>query len=327
MDEKKDPVDILDEIMSRSEQSLPSPGSPPPKFDPPEDIPPSPPEADKTPDPAQRLLPWVLALLGGAVLAALVLGFQILSVNARLDGLQAGLEEVRTVDELREENARLKASVQNMEADQQELLERSDVLDGNFQKAVEQHTDLTYRSAYQNALMYLERFNRTGDWLMSGILVERLDNQFNPSNTDYQSGSERFILPSQEARYLELREELFDKGGCMVIEGYTAGPDGSGYSERPQIAEGIYDTADLKAAVELLTPLCYYPTGPEISASFLAAYFQPDSEYLTRLYVGAFQPSTAALFEQVRSDLLAQGYLEENPDGTLSTVSDTMVFD
>ena len=27
------------------------------------------------------------------------------------------------------------------------------------------------------------------------------------------------------------------------------------------------------------------------------------------------------LFEQVRADLLAQGYLEENPDGTLSAVS------
>lgn len=316
MDEKKDPVDILDEIMSRTEEPRPAIKEHP-RFDPPEDIVPPPvTEAEKkTSNPAKRLLPWLCALLGGAVLAVLLLGFQLFSVNHRLEELQASLEEIQTVDELMDENEKLKNSAQNTKTD---LQERYDTLEKNYQTVTEYNSDLTYRTAYQNALMYLEQFNRAGDWLMSGTLVEQLDPQFNPRNTDYQSDSGKFILPSQEARYLELREELFYKGGCMVIEGYTAGPDGSGYTERPYIAEGIYDTADLKAAKHLLTTLLYYPFNPEIPAAFLVEYFQLGSEQLQQLYVGAFQPSTATLFEQMRSDLLDQGYLEEKPDGTIN---------
>ena len=322
MDEKKPPADILEEIMSRSEKPLPSPVSYPPKFDPPppEDTPPPAPE-EKKPTPAERLLPWLGVLLGGAVLAALVLGFQLFSVNARLDGLQTAVGEIQTVDELREENEKLKKENQDMETDQQELLERNDVLEQNIQKVVERYSDLTYRGVYQNALALLERFNRAGDWLMSGTLVERLDSQFNPHNTNYQwSGGEKFILPSQEVRYLELREELFDKGGCMVMEDSAEG-NRSDYTERPYIYEGIYEDADQTAARRLLTSILYYPTEPRIAAAFLAEDFQPDSRSMLRLSAGAFQPSTVELFEQMRSDLLSQGYLEENPDGTLTDVN------
>lgn len=323
MDEKKPPADILEEIMSRSEQPFPSPVSYPPKFDPPppEDSPPPTPAAEKSPL-AERLLPWLCALLGGAVLAALVLGFQLFSVNARLDTLTASVGEIQTVDELRKENDRLKTSVQDMVSDQQELLDRNDVLEQNIQKVVERYSDLTYRGVYQNALALLERFNRAGDWLMSGTLVERLDSQFNPRNTDYQwGGGEKFIFPSQEVRYLELREELFDKGGCMAIESWPAEEEGRDYIERPYIYEGIYEDADQTAARRLLTALLYYPIDPGISAPFLAEYFQPDSRNLTRLPAGAFQPSTVELFEQMRSDVLAGGFLRESPDGTLSAVN------
>ena len=115
MDEKKPPADILDEIMSRSEKPLPSPVSYPPKFDPPppEDTPPPAPAGEKPPL-AERLLPWLCVLLGGAVLAALVLGFQLFSVNTRLDGLQANLEGIQTMDELMDENEKLRTVLQAM---------------------------------------------------------------------------------------------------------------------------------------------------------------------------------------------------------------------
>lgn len=333
MDEKKPPADILDEIMSRSEKPLPSPVSYPPKFDPPppEDSPPPTPAAEKPPL-AERLLPWLCALLGGAVLAALVLGFQLFSVNARLDTLTASVGEIQTVDELRKENDRLKTSVQDMISDQQELLERNDVLEQNVQKVVERSSDLTYRGVYQNALVLLERFNRAGDWLMSGTLVERMNSLLNPPDQIEGVGldviTHQNVLPSQRSRYLELREELFDKGGCMVIESWWSnGEDGSVYTEQPYIREGIYEDADRTAAGRLLTALLYYPIDPGISAPFLAEYFQPDSRNLTRLSAGAFQPSTVELFEQMRSDLLAGGFLRESPDGTLSAVNrDDIVY-
>lgn len=327
MDEKKPPADILEEIMSRSEKPLPSPVSYPPKFDPPppEDTPPPAPAVEKPPL-AERLLPWLCALLGGAVLAALVLGFQLFSVNARLDTLTASVGEIQTVDELRKENDRLKTSVQDMVSDQQELLERDDVLEQNIQKVVERYSDLSYRGVYQNALALLERFNRAGDWLMSGTLVERMNSLLNPPDqiegANLDVITHQNALPSQRSRYLELREELFDKGGCMVIESWqSTGEDGSVYTEQPYIREGIYKDADRTAAGRLLTTLLYYPTDPNVSAPFLAEYFQPDSRNLARLSAGAFQPSTVELFEQMRSDLLAEGWLEENPDGTLSAVN------
>ena len=327
MDEKKPPADILEEIMSRSEKPLPSPVSYPPKFDPPppEDTPQPPPAAEKPPL-AERLLPWLGVLLGGAVLAALVLGFQLFSVNARLDTLTASVGEIQTVDELRKENDRLKTSVQDMVSDQQELLERDDVLEQNIQKVVERYSDLSYRGVYQNALALLERFNRAGDWLMSGTLVERMNSLLNPPDqiegANLDVITHQNALPSQRSRYLELREELFDKGGCMVIESWqSTGADGSVYTEQPYIREGIYEDADRTAAGRLLTTLLYYPTDPNVSAPFLAEYFQPDSRNLVRLSAGAFQPSTVELFEQMRSDLLAEGWLEENPDGTLSAIN------
>lgn len=327
MDEKKPPADILEEIMSRSEKPLPSPVSYPPKFDPPppEDSPPPAPAAEKPPL-AERLLPWLCALLGGAVLAALVLGFQLFSVNARLDTLTASVGEIQTVDELRKENDRLKTSVQDMVSDQQELLDRKNELEQIRQALEERDAQLTNRGVYQNALTLLERFNRAGDWLMSGTLVERMNYHFNPPDQiegfEWDVITHQYVLPSQRSRYLELREELFDKGGCMVMESWqSTGEDGSVYTEQPYIPEGIYKDADRTAAGRLLTTLLCYPTDPSVSAPFLAEYFQPDSRNLARLSAGAFQPSTVELFEQMRSDLLAEGWLEENPDGTLSAVN------
>ena len=317
MDEKKPPADILDEIMSRSEKPLPSPVSYPPKFDPPppEDTPPPAPE-EKKPPLAERLLPWLCALLGGAVLTALLLGVQLVSVNARLDGLQGALEEI---DALKEDKAKLADTI----AGQAEQLTRRESdyqqMAQNWRMVLEEYSHLTYRGLHQNALTYLERFNRAGDWLMSGALVEGIDPYFNQHNNQYNLLSQ-YVLPSQGSRYLELREEVFQRGGCMVLEGWYTEKDGN-YTERPYIGEGSFEEADLKAAKSLLASILYYPTDPDIAAAFFAEQFQPDRGRLERLTAGAFQPSTVELFEQVRADLLAQGFLEEEPDGTLNAVS------
>ena len=173
MDEKKPPVDILDEIMSRSEQPLPSPVSYPPKSDPPppEDSPPPSPAAEKPPL-AERLLPWLGVLLGGAVLAALLLGFQLFSVNARLDGLQASIEEIRTVDELREENDRLKTSIQDTVANQQDLLARNEELKQDVSYLGTQLEEANLDREKGQMLAWLERFVREGDYLMAAVGIE-----------------------------------------------------------------------------------------------------------------------------------------------------------
>lgn len=317
MDEKKPPADILDEILNRPEEPRPAPAGQPPKFDPPpEDGPPPPPAGKKTP-PAQRLLPWLCALLGGAVLGLVLCGARLHSVNAQLDGLQGALEEI---DALKEDKAKLADTI----AGQAEQLTRRESdyqqMAQNWRMVLEEYSHLTYRSLHQNALSYLERFNRAGDWLMSGALVEGIDPYFNQHNNQYNLLSQ-YVLPSQGSRYLELREEVFERGGCMVLEGWYTEKDGSDYTERPYIGEGSFEEADLKAAKNLLASILYYPTDPDIAAAFFAEQFQPDRGRLERLTAGAFQPSTVELFEQVRADLLAQGFLEEEPDGTLNAVS------
>ena len=74
--------------------------------------------------------------------------------------------------------------------------------------------------------------------------------------------------------------------------------------------------------MELWPIFCVYGEGLHSNAAQLLVEFcHPEHQYLKELEGGAFQPSTIELFEQVRADLLAQGFLEENPDGTLSAVS------
>lgn len=312
---------MLDEIMERSMNTGPAPAAEEPPQDAEEEKKPSPPAAK--PNRRSAVYLYLLVLFGAAFLMLLLAYFiqQRSSENAISDLRDtmnlSRAELMEQIDTLKEDKAKLTDTLTEQSEQLTQRQMEYEVMEQNWHAVMEQYGELANRSAHQNVLIYLEQFNRAGDWLMSGTLVERLDPHFNRRSKSYSESYAQYVLPTQEKWYLELREELFEQGGCMVVEGYSTTEDDSDYTETPRFGDGIFEEADRKAAGSLATALMYYPIDLEISASFVAEYFQPGSEALERLSAGAFQPSTVELFEQARADLMSTGYLVENPDGTL----------
>jgi len=254
-----------------------------------------------------------LAVLFGAAFLMLLLAYFVQQRNnaAVLDDLRmttaASKEElVESIKTLEEENSTLKAEQEKISADltreKQNLNQQAEL----YRNQAERLTDFTRRTTLDNGLNHLERFIGARDWLMAGVLVEMLDGSYNEHNPNY---TDRGLLPSQKARYLELRETVFDKGKCMVIEG-TATEDPNEYTEYPHIWQDIFDEQDLKAARSLASILSYYPTSLDIVSNFLCLS-QINNVSLERLNSGAFKPSTVALYEQVKADMIAAGALKE----------------
>ena len=100
MDQEKNPVDLLDEILNRGQEE-PRPSSYPPRFDPPLPENEPPPPEQKAPL-RERAVPWLCGLLGGAAVTGLLCAVLLTSLNQRLDQLGAAVDEIRAVDELRE---------------------------------------------------------------------------------------------------------------------------------------------------------------------------------------------------------------------------------
>ena len=318
MDEKKPPADILDEIMNRSEKPLPSPVSYPPKFDPPppEDTPPPPPAAEK-PSMTERLLPWLGVLLGGAVLAALVLGFQLFSVNARLDGLQASIEEIRTVDELREENEKLEKENQAVESARKEAEARAEEAEQYVDYLGQQVEWVGMDREKGQMLAWLERFVREGDYLMAAVGIESYNQWYDWNWITPPLGGQP-PLPGQQARYRELRQEVLDRSDYLIAE-----PNPRATEDNPMLwislAEDKFGPGEQAAATRLWAIL-WYSTSYLNHAAYDMAHFYGDEELMAALENGAFRPSTLTLLEQLKDDLIRRGRLEEDEDGTVHEV-------
>lgn len=219
------------------------------------------------------------------------------------------LEQIETLKEenesLQQDNEQLSRQLDQLEMERDDLQTRIDAL---YYLADETRA----RAVLNNLLDCLERFNDARDWLMSGTLVEHYDNLFNEHNPEFMDTG---LLASQAARYLELREEVFDKGRCMMLTRHYATEDQSEYTERPNIAEAAFDVSDLSTAGALLRALQFYPNDPETTAYHLATLLPMGDVSLSS---GAFKQSTIELFEQVKADLVDKSLLTENEDGTVS---------
>lgn len=347
MEDKKPSKNILDEIFDKAE-STPNPQRPRFEYPPEDELPaPSPVENSSSLSPlssgsgaknglfpasppggpgaksgppgnGSKLLPYVCLVMGAALLVAAVCLFQMVGMNRQLDELEEMVTNLDSVNQrLEEENDYLTRQNELLNGRVIQVKEDSARLEKELNSSHRSWNDLVIRGRLENMLNALEQFISAGDWLMSSALIEYYDFNFNEHSIGFIPGS---LLPSQAARYLELREEVFDKAGCMVMESYTTTEDWSEYTERPYIGDNIFADEDLEAAWALLGVLQYYPSAPANAARQLAEFFQPGSEHIKRLTGGAFQPSTVELFEQIKADLIAQDLLRENEDGTVNIV-------
>lgn len=298
MDEKKPPADILDEILSRSEKPLPSPVSYPPKFDPPSpaDSPPPPPAAEKPPL-AERLLPWLGVLLGGAVLAALLLGLQLFSVNARLDGLQAAVGEIRAVDELQKE-------VDDLENQLKQAEDAAQKTDQRLWDNYEQISRLSRQKYSLDYLWHIGQFMEQEDYPMAAVAAAYSFGAFS-GNLIQKEQYETYLRELGERGYLKLLNR-------NTVEFSTAWDP----SKNPYMAAlGI-----LWCALDQY----YVQENPGNAAGILYVY---QSDTLGNEFPGSIpyppwlrnsaSEYVLALYDGLRADLAAQDYLVVEEDGTL----------
>ncbi len=317
MDQEKNPVDLLDEILNRGQEE-PRPSSYPPKFDPPLPENEPPPPEQKAPL-RERAVPWLCGLLGGAAVTGLLCAVLLTSLNQRLDQLGAAVDEIQAVDELRKENERLRTSIRSLVTTQQDMLSSQREQEQIAQQRQQRYSELLNHTGRQTLLLYLERFCAQGEWLVAACAVENRDYIFAPYVFSFGS---TVSLNAMTKRYFQLREDVFEQSKLLALERIDI--DEEQYFQQATLTPdtGPYDPKAVEAAMELWPIFCVYGEGRHSNAAQLLAEFcHPEHQYLKELEGGAFQPSTIELFEQVRADLLAQGFLEENPDGTLSAVS------
>ena len=314
MDQEKKPVDLLDEILNRGQEE-PRPSSYPPKFDPPLPENEPPPPEQKAPL-RERAVPWLCGLLGGAAVTGLLCAVLLTSLNQRLDQLGAAVDEIRAVDELREENERLLQENADLQAEVDE--QSSQLSQHSFEQAY-RYQRMVYRMRQSEYLYYMEQFVEQDDLSMAALVMVLEDGILRPPGEDEP---ERIVyggaMPSplgsiQQERYDELRRLLEEKGvlsssGMTKKNGTTPlWPPGTGPSEDPAMAvlgilwcamDQYYVRENLNAATQFLvdTPLN-----------------TPDGRGL--LYRSG---RTVTLYHQLVASLSVEGCLREEADTSLA---------
>ena len=314
MDQEKNPVDLLDEILNRGQEE-PRPSSYPPKFDPPLPENEPPPPEQKAPL-RERAVPWLCGLLGGAAVTGLLCAVLLTSLNQRLDQLGAAVDEIQAVDELRKENERLLQENADLQAEVDEQI--SQLSQHSFEQAY-RYQRMVYRMRQSEYLYYMEQFVEQGDLSMAALVMVLEDDILRPPEEDEP---ERFVYGSamapplgsiQQERYDELRRLLEEKGvlsssGMTKKNGTTPlWPPGTGPSEDPAMAvlgilwcamDQYYVRENLNAATQFLvdTPLN-----------------SPDGRGL--LYRSG---RTVTLYHQLVASLSVEGCLREQADTSLA---------
>lgn len=314
MDQEKNPVDLLDEILNRGQEE-PRPSSYPPRFDPPLPENEPPPPEQKAPL-RERAVPWLCGLLGGAAVTGLLCAVLLTSLNQRLDQLGAAVDEIQAVDELRKENERLLQENADLQAEVDE--QSSQLSQHSFEQAY-RYQRMVYRMRQSEYLYYMEQFLEQGDLSMAALVMVLEDGILRPPGEDEP---ERIVyggaMPSplgsiQQERYDEVRRLLEEKGvlsssGMTKKNGTTPlWPPGTGPSEDPAMAvlgilwcamDQYYVRENLNAATQFLvdTPLN-----------------SPDGRGL--LYRSG---RTVTLYHQLVASLSVEGCLREEADTSLA---------
>lgn len=254
---------------------------------------------------AERLLHWLGVLLGGAVVAALVLGFQLFSVNARLDGLQASIEEIRAVDELQKEVDDLENQLKQAEDAAQKTDQR--LWDNDLQIS-----DLSRQKHDLNYLWHIGQFIERGEYQMAALAVKlSADGFFAIDN------------PAQLEQYRSCRQELFDRGYLREPSDQETvlGSTSIKFTDKWDPSKNP-DTAALGILWCALDQYCVQEN-PGNAAGILFVYQyeplgvdDPAFPYPQRLQDSASE-YVLTLYDWLRADLVAQGYLAEEADGAL----------
>lgn len=280
-----------------------------------------PPEQSTPPEKNKRSSFYVyLAILFGAAFLMLLLAYFVQQRNSdtalsdlRSTTAASRQELLEEIQRLEEENEALRQDKEMLNEQLKDELARNKELEKKSERYWEDYSRMTAWYNQSNLLDCLERCRDTGEWFLMGEILQMSDPLFNREHPDF---SNQYLIPAQEARYLELREELFEKSGFMVMERRME-PDGTESAEFPLIREDAFREGIRKTATDLWAIVRDRAIDPEYAARLITE-FTPNSGNMEILHSGVFQASTVEWFEEIKADLTAQGYLIENEDGTVS---------
>lgn len=267
-----------------------------------------------------------LAVLFGAAFLMLLLAYFVQQRNN-----DAVRDDLRLASASREE---LLASVQTLEKENRDLKLDNGLLTyekGHYQDLYKKAQDESYalqgelgisenRANAATALSYLERFCAEQDYLMAAAVVEECDHLFNEHGPMHNYVS-ALLSPSTIGRYFHLRENVvLKRAQCMVVEQFHSQPDGESYTEKVRIVPSAsrYSEEAVAAARRLWNVLRSYADTPEAAARMMEPFYDPELNELAQLNEQNFRPSTIALFQEVRDDLIRLGHLTQHEDGSVS---------
>lgn len=227
MDEEKNPVDVLNEILSRGRTAQPAPD--PPKAGPPPEPPPSGGPAlqaafrEEAPRRGSSPLPWMAARV--CALLAAVCAVQLAGVSRRLDGLEQAvdarqelLEQIEALESENEslagENTRLDGLAGQTSQEAKGLADALDDADHRLNILSAQRRSLLY-------LWYLQQFMDAGDYPMAANVVVYSASFY---YYDWINNSIK-INPALVEQYDRYAQELTDRGYIQVLHQVNASPD------------------------------------------------------------------------------------------------------
>lgn len=332
--------DILDEILDRDPAygGQPAPDAPETPPDPqPEAAQPAQEPDKKREEPPKKnkrssVYLYLLILFGAAFLMLLLAYFvQMRNSETAMSDLRDSMTLSREqllaqIDALEEEKGQLQELLQAAATD---AAQKDTEIEELVQEISthEQHSMRNYwLMELSDTLAWLERFCADRDWLMAVAIVEEADYLFNPRNVIFSRSPPQSIglnpTAVQTAQWLELREQVIDNAGCLAVAQFFPGGDKDNYTERLELHIDDARKDALETARKLFQTLKYYSKAQVyFAAAEVEGYYNSNGSDWEQLNGRYFNSSTLELLEQIKDDLIQQGYLEEAEDGTLSSTT------
>lgn len=341
MDENKTPEQILDEIMNRTSAPAPSalpefsqPESGPPRFDPSE---PDSPEEAGLPPPQAEKKSSAGPVVRFAVLAAGLVGLAVLMLllNARLNTLEASLEDLQLMDSLREENEMLtrdnKVLQQDKEKADKELDQTKWLLRDTERSLQDLRNDAYYQIACADAKMkqsqylwLMEQFMNAEEYSMAAMVMVLENTCLNgtpdPWFDNWTSGKSYPTLSFiQENQYRSIQGTLLEQGYIQMTytHAYDSTPSGAEFTEEYDLNKN--EEINTLAILWCILDAYYVNDLPGAASQWLSEFEDissfPSEDGLNQRVSKAAGTYTMQIYKRMIRELEEQKYLVETENG------------
>ncbi len=271
-----------------------------------------------------KLLPWVCAVLGAALLVLGICLLQVVGMSHRLDSLEETVQGVALVDQIQRENKVLQQEQEKLEQSVQQAQWRTRELERVQQEVYERYYVEQAKNRRLNYLWYIGRFMEGGDYPMAA-LATALSAEIYFGRVSI-NGQTLPINQAQLAQYQAYTQELVQRG--YLSQSPDLSSETLDYSSQAPSSILVFTEEwdpskndDMAALGILWCALdAHFIQGNDHAASqYLCGYpmGDPDSGYQQRAgrLAGHF---ALEQFQLMKDDLIELDALHIDPDGAMT---------